>query len=421
MTPLLGLLLLAAPPAATPTTPLKAVAVLPMQTTSGHGEESAPLLTTALAEELARLGQYKVISADDVAGLLQAESNLQIVGTDDGGPLAEAAGALGAQLIITSELIQADGVLTWTATLQESFNNAVIQKSKVAGSSISALLAQTPDVALALCGRASETRLEGPEAQKRYGFKNAADLAAFKQWRGEHPALSTDQALTEFVIARNVDSNALAVLQAVAFTAPVVGIAVGGGLFGLAFGSIAYSWGAPGAVLLSTAGAGAVAGALLAMVGAGVGVTLVVIDLLNLRHVEVSEEGCCRDDAAIRQARDRNGLRRAAAVWTSMSAPLTCLGMSGMFALGVSTATVMGFSIPKQPFSPLAQLTTVMLAGALMTCGLACCVVPLPSLASGLAVLFWPEPAALAAAPGLARAAKKTRQDSHDEELEDAP
>ncbi|MEW5852175.1 MAG: hypothetical protein AB2A00_25525 [Myxococcota bacterium] len=376
--------------AQTPTSPTRTVAVLPLKVEAPGLQDAAPLLAAALSEELAGLGHYKVISADEIATLLQEEAQLQSVGSTEGA-LQEAVGAMGAELMAVGVLQRVAGHHVWSTTLVQSSNGNAVMRAQVEGPGVQALLAQTREMALLLAGRGEEAELKGLRGARRLGFTNEEDLQAFKRYRDENPGLTTGEALTRFITLHNTESTRLAVAQALVFTVPVVFLALAAGMFGAILGSIPYSWGTPGAVVLSSLGLGVLLAAPVVVAFQLVGLALVVVDLLDLGRVTVTADGCCRDDSEIREARARNGMRKAAELWTALTGPASCLGLVGAYTVGVTLSSVVGFFIPPQPRSDLAALTGLMFYASIpCLCGM-CLVSPLTSVTAGLVTLLWPE------------------------------
>lgn len=375
------------------------VAILPFRTEAGVVPGASGVLAAALAEQLAALGHHRVISADEVGSLLEAGMRQQLLGGADPDLALEAVSAMGASKVVTGRLQQEAGSLVWTVSMVDAGSANVEQRHQVKGQSVQALLAQTDDVALALEGQSGMARLTGEAGLKRLGMHRIKDLDAFRKARAAQPELTTTDVLTGFIVANNVESTRLSLLEAAAFTGPVLLSALAGGLCGAVSGSSSYSWGAPGAIVLSSMLLGIIVITPLALAMLATGVGLAVVDGLNVGRVDVDESGCCRDDAEIEEASERNGVRRAAELWVALAAPASCLGMLGAYLVATTVATAAGFFIPPQQPHLLSYGTVALLVGAIPSFLLLCVCVPPTSLVTGLLILLWPGKDAVRTAP----------------------
>lgn len=368
------------------------VAVLPVKASGPEAQEVGVLLNAALSEELSADGAWRVITADELADLLRSHSDAQLSGVGSGEGLEEALAAQGAQRVIQSALVrQADG-WSWTCSLVNMADASVLKRGHVDARSVQALVAATQDVAAVLQGRASTTTLQGKRAQRRLGFRNAQDLAAFRAYREEHATQSTSDALTTFILQRNAESLPLAVAQAASFLAAAGLAAVSAGLLGAMVGALAYSWGTGGALVLLGLGGGVL---LLTPVILGLlalGTVLLVVDLFNVGHVPVARKGCCRNDSVLEEAQANNGPHRAAAALVALSAPAACLGAFGAYSVLTTVSAVTGFFIPPQPRSALAFVFFFVFVASLPAVLLTTLATLGVSSVAGLVALFWPEP-----------------------------
>jgi TolB-like protein len=351
----------------------------------------APFLTARLAEA----GGHAVISADDVSSLLAGEADRQSVGCADDGCLAEIAGALGARLVVLGQVSRLGDGLTWTSTLLDQREGTVVRRVVMKGRSAQALLAQAEEVAMALVGRESDARLEGPGAMKRLGFSRPGDLEAFKAYRARQADMTTQEALTAFVIDRNTESTRLALLEAVLFGA-AVGVAP----------AMAVAWGASTYLttfhhqfllgMLATAPIFLLVPVSCSLGLAGVGVS--VYDALDVGSVKVHRDGCCRDDVAISEEMEESPWTKALAIGTLLSGGMA-LGMAYMSTLPyvvVVVATLLygvgytPYDIPDYQGNPL-----VTPSSQCAVCSMWCCA-GLPTLGCmanavvGALLLLWP-------------------------------
>jgi hypothetical protein len=344
------------------------------------------LLTSTLTLEVAAKGPYRVVSLDELSELLQNEASRQGMGTDDPGVVREMAGALGAEFLVQSSVVLYHGELSWQATLTRTADGAIVNRFAVTGQSLRALSSQVSELVLGLLGREAETRLKGQAAQTRFGFSSAEDLEEFARFRSSQPKHSTQETLTRFILERNLESRVLAAAQATLFLMaslplPLVTALTVVGFFLLAPYPLAVFALFPCNLLLCATSMG---------LGA-MGVSLVGLDALNVRHVSVLQNGCCRDDAEIRDEERDTGWHRAAAFLALLAGPST---LAGQVAAG-SVAFLLGglmFQALGQPRS--ASPIVVSLATAPFGCSIVLFLLSLPmccvTTSSGACLLFWP-------------------------------
>lgn len=373
----------------------EALAVLPVATTLNEPgvSDAAILLAGSLTARLAAFPDYRVIGADEVAELLRNEQDRQSVGCSDAACLAELAGALGARWVVTGELAKLGDAYVWTASLVDQHTTDVKQRAQARGRSFGALAAQVEEVAYTLLGRASEVSLDDAGARKRLGFVEKKDFEAFRTYRAQHAEMTTADALTRFIIEHNVESNALAIAQAVLFTASslVPGIVVFLGLTGV--GVTTY-------LNLAPLGALFVLAALLVLpvgpVLMGTAVTLAIVDALDRGRVRVRASGCCRDEEALEEAASASGLRRAAGIVVTMGTLFAFL--SYFVALGpYSIISVVlprlssQFRLGARGDDPLVISVNTLGSMIYTAAFFAFPLVAGTSLVSGLLLLFWPD------------------------------
>ncbi|MEW5853116.1 MAG: hypothetical protein AB2A00_30310 [Myxococcota bacterium] len=363
-----------------------------------RAREGSTLLTNVLTAKLDEIGGYRVISADEVAELLKNEAERQQVGCTDEACLAEIAGALGARYVVTGEIAPLGQNLLWSSTLVDQRDGTAVRRASVQGRGMQALLAQVDEVAAALSGKQKTTQMEGAAAQKRLGFSSADDLAAFKQFREQHGELTSTEALTQFLIDTNRESRALAVTEALLFGAAAITVNVAV-LFSL--GSIIAFTNLRNFPLTLLAGTATLMTLPFAFTFGLAGVALTLVDALNMGHVQVRSDGCCREDAEITDAENENGPQRASALLVLLSGPLSIASI--FFTLSIwGTAYALlprlgiGVTDPGTPYDftdpgyyPALLAYTWGFMGAFCSAGWPLLVgVPV-----GLALLFWPSPA----------------------------
>lgn len=390
------------PPAAAaePAGPIP-LAVLPVVVHVGDqkAREGSTLLTSVLATKLAQDGTYRVISADELQELLQNENERQGIGCSDDGCLAELAGALGARLVVTGEVSALDRTLTWSASLVDQHDGEVVRRAMARGASVQALMAQADEMAMALTGKVADTRLTGKRAARRLGLENTEDLKTFRAYRQERPELSTGDAFTQFIVEHNLEHNGMAVAQAVTLVGAAGCIVL---MTALAMGSFtaSYNFRQPALTILTAAPV-----LLLGPLGIGLGITgltLAIVDAFNPGFVKVKKEGCCRDDAEIKDAASKSGLRRASALAILMAGPVQILSQLVVILLYSTTSTAipalgLGYST-SSPMEASAYLNPLYLVGVYFSsCAYMCtfCISWMPlclGTTVGALLLLWPSP-----------------------------
>jgi hypothetical protein len=389
-----------AAPAPAPVAPADVLAVLPIRVVGGGAQEAAPLLSTLLAAELEQLSDARVISAGEVDALLQNEAERQGVGARDDGALQEIVGALGARRVVTGELGRQGALHVWHVSLVATEDNSVETRVDVKARTVEALTAQVRDVAFTLLGRADEVKLEGAAAQKRMGLEREEALVEFSRYRQSQPDVTTTEAFTRFLLDHNLESNGMAVAQAVLMMgAALLGaVAIGAGMLSVTALTVFRS---PPLVL---AFGGLVWLLLLPALAMGTtGLVLAIVDAFNPGRVVVKSDGCCRDDAQIHDESQQTRLRRVAALGISLAGPASIIvGLAGaqiyflastfLPAAGIGYKTSDEYSLALVT-SPLYLLSTYCMSCSLV-CSYACCLLPLcVGSPTGLFLLFWPDKA----------------------------
>lgn len=371
------------------------VAVLPIKLEKGGSAQAAPLLAGALAVELESLAGAKVITAEEVGALVQAETDRQGFGAVDDGALQEIVGALGAQRVVVGELKRVGKTHIWHASMVRHSDAVTLAETEVKARTLDALTAQVPEVALSLVGRADEVTLKGAAARKRLGFEDEKDLASFKKYRTANADMTTTEALTTFIKSHNLESNRLAVAEGVvlglasALSAAALVLIITPFLMAVTF-RVGFVW-----LPFILVGILALPASLTMAI---VGLVLVGVDMLNRGTVSVRSDGCCRDDADLYDAEQNSSLRRVAALAIALMGPLP--GVIALvflqFAFVVTTvAPELGIGrrsgeATEEFLRPDLQATITLAGCAYPLAGL-CCASSCAGIPVGLGLLLWPD------------------------------
>ena len=361
-------------------------------------QAAARLLNGALASQLGRLSHHRIIAADEVEALLENETRNQAVGCDDVQCLAELAGALGARLVVTGQLLGAGNRMLWNASVVDQQQGVVTARGSVQGPDLSSVHAQADDLALQLLGRSAE--LQGEAGARRLGFGDAKTMAEFQAYRSQRPTAPTDEALTDFLVDHNRESPWLAWAQVAAFFAagacllPVAPSLV----LSIAMGDVGLGLGYPVVAVAALA--------MLVSLGLGItGLSLVALDAADVGHRRVKRTGCCRRDADLRDRLRPTSTEIALAVTSALVGPvlatLSAAGMVAGFVLIANTGLGTAPSVLDY-FAEVAALAMLPVAG--------CCLLGLggASAAAGIWLLAMPQRAYLEEEPPAAPAAPAT-------------
>jgi len=399
---LFAALLAAADPVAATPEPSRAIAVLPFSAPSEVlSDDGLDLLSRVLASHLAELGRLRVISPDELRALLQTEAHRQALGGGEDDALREISGALGAAEVVSASVSKDGKRLTWKATLVRQADAAVLQQGEASASSLQALAAQADEVALQLLGRANE--LQDPaDAARRLGFKSVEDVKDFRAFRAGHPELGTQEALTEYIIAHNVESNRIAVAETSLFVAggALTTLALVCASMGFVLSAMLPLWflALPFSLIAVLAG-------LTGLGLMGSATVLSAVDGLNRGFRPVRAEGCCRDDAQIQESVESSAMRRASAFAVLVGGPaFTAASFTVLVLLGTSSALL---SVPRQAFgapgpdeayyASTGYLVSSAPVGLTYACAVFGCLTPcLLGLPLGTALLLWPSSPAVA-------------------------
>jgi hypothetical protein len=391
-----------APPAETtpaPTAqaaPQGLMAVMPiLSPDSSTSADALDLLSGVLSAQLAELGGAKVLSPDELRALLATESTRQGLGAVDDGALAEIAAASGAELVVTGRVNRVAGLMRWEAELVNTRLSSTLHHGTLTGRNVQALAARGDEMALLLLGKKQETGVKA-SAAKRLGFNSKEDLRGFVDYRKQHPEWGTTEALTQYIIANNVEENRLALSEAGVFLAGAA-LSVHSVLF--AMGAMFAYTSTPLPFLVAPFCVGATG---CCFAGAGtmaVAVGLAIWDGLDRTFRPVKKKGCCRDDAIIHDAVARSALRRTAALGILLGGPaalMVSFVLLTTYAIG-STAVSAYLAVAGLPqFATDISRPGAVLGGSLVTpayaCGVCSCLLPCAvGLPMGAALLFWPD------------------------------
>src|SRR5690606_26161542 len=92
---------------------------------------SSRALTQVVAEQASRSSGYEIVSTEEIRAALEREAEMQLLGCDDSGCLAEIAGALDAELLVSGVLEQTpDGAPVVTLSLLNT--RALVTVNRVA-------------------------------------------------------------------------------------------------------------------------------------------------------------------------------------------------------------------------------------------------------------------------------------------------
>lgn len=301
----------------------------------------ATMLTQALTTALARTSKAQVVSYDEMAALVAHETNRLRLGCE--GCAENLKSVLGVQRVVSSNVAVAAGDYVWTVTVADVRTAVVLSSTQVRAGTAAALLARAEEVALALTGKPDTSRLEGPNAQQRLGFARAQDVEDLRRYRNNHPHLPLSSAVTQFIVEHNQESRLLALAEAGAVVTSIV-LAVGAcGLVGV--GMLAPK----GLLLVTSCGACTLTMAgQLALLAAGV---LLLLDVMDFGRVEVSADGCCRDDAALQDAESRTDWTRVLGVLLLLSGP-TGAALATLATLGGLFLALVVVAAARQPLQP---------------------------------------------------------------------
>ena len=104
------------------------LAVMDLKARTGVNEMTASMLTDILCAEINELGEYKVISRDDIRAMLIHVKDQQLLGCDDTKCLAEIGGALGVPLLLYGNVGMLGGVYLVNLKLIDIDNADVVNR-----------------------------------------------------------------------------------------------------------------------------------------------------------------------------------------------------------------------------------------------------------------------------------------------------
>ncbi len=138
------------------------------------GEASlAASLTPILVAEVGRRDGMSVVSQDDVRALLELEQTKQAVGCDDVSCMADMAGSLGAELLLSSTVSQVGKSIVVTLSLLDVDKARVIKRSKGTARDKSGAQDAVTEAVLDVFRSGLPDELKGPASLSRRGFQAA--------------------------------------------------------------------------------------------------------------------------------------------------------------------------------------------------------------------------------------------------------
>ncbi len=111
---------------------LPSVLVMGARVAPGIGEGiDGEAITGLISSEFATSGRYQVMSQQDVAAMLDNETQKQLAGCDDTGCIAEIGAAIGAQYLVSIQVAQAGESVVLSASLIDSQEAKVAERKSV--------------------------------------------------------------------------------------------------------------------------------------------------------------------------------------------------------------------------------------------------------------------------------------------------
>lgn len=121
----LSLVVLAAPAFAAAERPIS-MAFLGISNGAGVSQETARSISETTQTHLSNLGLYQVVGPSDIAALLGVERQKQLMGCSEGSCLAEVAGALDSERLVTGEVSRIDDTFIFNISMVNSKNGQVV-------------------------------------------------------------------------------------------------------------------------------------------------------------------------------------------------------------------------------------------------------------------------------------------------------
>lgn len=310
-------------------------------------KDAASGVESALTAGLRRHAAFHVLSRAEITALVGKAAQQQLMGCDATACMAEIVDALGANLVATARLDRRDGLWNLQASLLDQRTAKVVQRAGVRARDTQALFASVEDIARQLAS-GSRVSAEDPELKTRLATDSGGMEALRAELpKDESPDLTT--AWTNVVVARNAESDRMALAQGALLGAAGLILFAGAAVTffaNAAFTTSQYVTDEEAAspqrhfplspilgVFLLPLPAVALAGA--ALVAAAV---LGVVDARNAGRIRVGKQGCCRDEARVRDA-EEPGLGRkvapylaAAGAAAALAIPLPYMVASTVFA-----------------------------------------------------------------------------------------
>ena len=149
------------------------VVVLDLKAVGKTPQAKADAYTPVLISELGRVQGLSVVSRFDILALLEHEGNKQAMGCNDSECMTELAGALGAELLISSTFSQTDGECLVTLSLANVEEASVVNRSSGTGFGMHAGAAKRSirEAVHNLFAQGMPSELQGPASLSRRGFE----------------------------------------------------------------------------------------------------------------------------------------------------------------------------------------------------------------------------------------------------------
>ena len=319
-----------------------------IRSTSEDAEHAGPAIDGALAAALGRHASFHVLNRTEIVALVGKAAERQLMGCDAESCIAEVADALGAELLVSTQLDDSGGLWNLQATLLDRRSATALQRAGIRARTLDALLASVDDVARKLVGAGAITAND-PTLAFRLGT-DAQGAALLQEELARSPESSLVDAWTEVVVQHNRKSNAVAVLASVAlglasastvlaFTAFFLAQGVHGATLQVAHSTLSnqstrleYSWATLAAQWLLPAPFALVSvAALVAAAG------LVIWNVLQPKRILVRKNGCCRNEDQIQEASRPSMVQIAASVTAGLGAAAVLVSPMLLYPLTVVT------------------------------------------------------------------------------------
>lgn len=340
-------------PAGAPVQPAvkRSVLVLPVtvpKDAAAEVSQTAGVLERGLTRAFRRHGAFQELTLAEVRARVGKAAESQMSGCDEETCLAGLAEALGADLLLQTRLSKEQGLWVARISMLDRRSATTTLRRELRVRSVDALLDSIDTLVRDLSGGAALV-ISDPALAERLGTTPAvADQLREKLTR--EPGTTAAAAWTDHIIDRNRESEVLAVLEGALLLSGgiVISLVSLPMVFVSITGSTAFFPEAPAAVGGSAPASDTYTFRLVYLMGQGllpliafsalipvaVALMLAVVDRMDLGRIPVRRDGCCRDEARIRNA--------AKPGWGRRVAPLLALAAGAiglLWPLGVALAT----------------------------------------------------------------------------------